>query len=56
MRGEPREKLIDHLWLIETGNMGLAGNRARIEAATDRLLQLRREIDELACAHRGRST
>jgi hypothetical protein len=45
MRGEPRQKLIDHLWLIETDNMGLPGNRLRTEAAADRLLQLRREID-----------
>ena len=45
MRGEPRERLIDYLWLIETDNMGLPGNRARTEAAADRLLQLRRDID-----------
>ena len=45
MKGEPRQKLIDYLWVIETGNMGLPGNRARTEAAVDRLLQLRREID-----------
>jgi hypothetical protein len=45
MRGESRQKLIDHLWLIETDNMGLPGNRRRTEAAADRLLQLRREID-----------
>lgn len=45
MRGEPRQKLIELLWLIETGNMGLPGNRSRAEAAADRLLQLRREID-----------
>jgi hypothetical protein len=45
MRGEPRQKLVDHLWLIETKNMGLPGDRPRTEAAADRLLQLRREID-----------
>ena len=45
MRGEPREKIIDYLWLIETENMGLPGNQPRIEAAVDRLLELRREID-----------
>ena len=45
MRGEPRQKLIDHLWLIETENMGLPGDRPRTEAAADRLLQLRHEID-----------
>ena len=31
MRGEPRQKLIDHLWLIETENMGLPGDRPRTE-------------------------
>jgi hypothetical protein len=45
MRGESRQKLIDHLWLIETENIGLPGNRPRTEAAADRLLQLRHEID-----------
>ena len=45
MRGEPKEKVADYLWLIETGNMGLAGNRGRAEAVADRLLQLRGEID-----------
>jgi hypothetical protein len=52
MRGEPRQKLIDHLWLIETENMGLPGNRPRAETAADRLLQLRREIDVSGRGHR----
>jgi len=45
MRGEPKDKLVEYLWTIETENMGLDGNRTRIESAAARLLQLCREID-----------
>ena len=53
MRGEPKDKLVEYLWTIETENMGLDGNRTRIESAAARLLQLRREIDGDAQPHRG---
>ena len=45
VRGEAKEKLIAYLWTVETENMGLDGNRPRIESAVARLLELRREID-----------
>jgi len=45
VRGEPKEKLVEYLWAVETENMGLDGDRARVEAVAARLLQLRREID-----------
>lgn len=45
IRHEPRYNLIDHLWWIETDNMGLAGNRQRTEAIADRLLALRDELE-----------
>jgi len=45
IRHEPRHKLVDHLWWIETDNMGLAGNRRRTEAIADRLLELRDELE-----------
>ena len=31
MRGEPKDKLVEYLWTIETENMGLDGNRTRID-------------------------
>ena len=42
MRGEPKDKLVEYLWTIETENMGLDGNRTGIESAAARLLQWRR--------------
>ena len=45
IRHEPRHKLVDHLWWIETDNMGLAGDRQRTEATVDRLLGLRDELE-----------
>ncbi len=45
MRGEPKEKLIEYLWTVETGNMGLGGDRSRVDSIADRLLRLRGEID-----------
>ncbi len=45
IRHEPRHKLVDHLWWIETDNMGLAGDRQRTEAIADRLLGLRDELE-----------
>ncbi|GAC1467023.1 MAG: hypothetical protein NVSMB9_08160 [Isosphaeraceae bacterium] len=45
MRHEPRHRLIDHLWWVETVHMGLAGNRARTEAVADRLMRVRDTIE-----------
>jgi hypothetical protein len=45
MRHEPRHRLVDHLWWIETEHMGLFGNRSRTEAVADRLIGLREEIE-----------
>lgn len=45
VRGASKEKLVAYLWTVETENMGLDGDRPRIEAAVARLLELRREID-----------
>lgn len=46
IRHEPRHRLVDHLWWIETEHMGLFGNRSRTEAVADRLIGLREEIEE----------
>jgi hypothetical protein len=45
IRHEPRHRLVDHLWWIETEHMGLFGDRSRTEAVTDRLIRLREEIE-----------
>jgi hypothetical protein len=45
IRHEPRHKLVEHLWLVETEYMGLSGNRQRTEAIADRLLKLRDELE-----------
>ena len=45
IRYEPRHKLVEHLWLIETEYMGLFGNRQRTEATVERLLSLRHEVE-----------
>ncbi len=45
VRHDLRQELIDHLWRIETVNMGLAGDRPRTEATADRLLRLRDELE-----------
>ena len=45
IRHEPRHKLVDHLWLIETEYMGLFGNRQRTEATVDRLISFRDEVE-----------
>jgi hypothetical protein len=45
IRHEPRHRLIDHLWWVETKHMSLFGNRSRTEAVADRLLELRGEIE-----------
>lgn len=45
IRHEPRHRLIDHLWWVETEHMGLFGYRPRTEAVADQLLKLRTEIE-----------
>ncbi len=45
IRHEPRHRLVDHLWWIETQHMGLYGNRAHTDAVADRLIGLRDEIE-----------
>ena len=45
IRHEPRHKLVEHLWLIETEYMGLFGNRQLTEATVNRLLSLRDEVE-----------
>ncbi len=45
IRHEPRHRLVDHLWWIETTHMGLFGNRRHTEAIADRLIRLREEIE-----------
>ncbi|HKQ20255.1 MAG TPA: hypothetical protein VJW75_10970 [Candidatus Eisenbacteria bacterium] len=45
VRGASKEKLIAYLWTVETQNIGLDGDRPRIESTVARLLELRRDID-----------
>ncbi len=45
IRHEPRERLVDHLWRIETEIMGLTGVRSRTEKIADRLVGVRDEIE-----------
>ena len=45
IRHEPRHKLVNHLWWIETKHIGLFGNRSRTEAVADRLIGVRGEIE-----------
>ena len=45
IRHEPRHRLLDHLWWVETEHMGLFGNRQRTEAVTNRLIGLREQIE-----------
>jgi len=48
IRHEPRHRLFDHLWWIETEHMGLFGNHQRTEAVADLLISLREEIEAAA--------
>jgi hypothetical protein len=45
IRHEPRQRLVEHLWWVETEHMGLFGIRLRTEATADRLIELRDEIE-----------
>jgi hypothetical protein len=45
IRHEPRHKVVDFLWWVETEHMGLYGNRQRTERVTDLLLQLVQAVE-----------
>jgi hypothetical protein len=45
IRQEPRRKLFDYLWWVETEHMGLQGNRRHTEQVSERLMQLRQEME-----------
>ena len=45
IRREPRHKLVDYLWWVETEHMGLCGNRRRTEQVADRLLGLAGQVN-----------
>jgi len=51
VRHEPRHKLIDFLWWVETENMGLCGRRPHTEAIADRLIQIREELEGSSETH-----
>lgn len=40
IRREPKHKLVDFLWWVETENMGLYGNRQRTEHVADILMEI----------------
>ena len=42
---EPRHRLFDHLWWLETEQIGLSGNRSRTEKVVDLLIALREQIE-----------
>ncbi|HKA07801.1 MAG TPA: hypothetical protein VKD71_11130 [Gemmataceae bacterium] len=44
IRREPRHKLVDFLWWVETQHMGLRGNRPQTELVADRLLRIPDEV------------
>ena len=44
IRREPRHRLVDFLWWVETQHMGLRGSRQRTEQVADRLLRLPDEV------------
>jgi hypothetical protein len=48
IRREPRHRMVDFLWWVETEHMGLCGNRRHTEAVADRLLQLPDELTDVA--------
>jgi hypothetical protein len=46
IRDEPRHKLIDFLWWVETEHMGLCGNRSNTEKVANLLIELRTELGD----------
>jgi hypothetical protein len=45
IRHEPKHKLFDHLWWLETEQIGLSGSRSRTEKVVDLLIALRKQIE-----------
>jgi len=45
LRREPKQKLFDHLWTLETERIGLLGSRLRTEKVVDLLIALREQIE-----------
>jgi hypothetical protein len=45
LRHEPRDKLRDHLWWLETEHIGLCGSRSRTYKVADLLIALREQIE-----------
>jgi hypothetical protein len=45
IRHEPRHRLVDHLWWIETEHMGLFGDLSRTQTVADRLIETRDGIE-----------
>jgi hypothetical protein len=45
IRREPKHKLLEFLWWVETQHMGLRGNRWHTELIADRLMQLRQQLE-----------
>jgi hypothetical protein len=43
---ESEEKLLEHLWLIETDYMGLCGNRHKTENVAKLLIELRERMEK----------
>lgn len=46
IRHEPEHKILDHLWNVETENMGLYGNRGRTEEVVKSLIRLREHMEK----------
>jgi hypothetical protein len=45
MRQESRQRLVDHLWWVESEHMGMPGDRRHTEEIADRLIRLREETE-----------
>src|SRR4051812_48679405 len=45
IRREPKYKLVDFLWWVETENMGLYGNHQRTEHTADLLLKIVEQVE-----------
>ena len=46
IRREPKHKLIDFLWWVETEHMQLYGNRGRTERVAELLMQLNGNVED----------
>jgi hypothetical protein len=44
IQNESTERLLDHLWWIETTNMGLCGNRENTAQAVGKLISIRVQL------------